>query len=288
METRDDARTTDTITITEHHLEDLGATGADLRCTCSTSRRSSTPPAVLEVHGALVQAGFADDCLTVQHVTHTSDSGGCLTVIVIGAILAAVAAIATNLGDLCITLPIIGAAAAAIALVAWLALRSTQCHFSVRCADADAVKTALDLLGRAGKGIAVYRTDWRYEVDSAALGDWALRCIEHANARAERVAAALGVRIVGVHAYEESHELPRRCTTPGLDHELLEAKSAAAPRCSRRSAVQPAAFAPAHADSERGGAHVTVRYRVSGYAPKGQFRPSEAEEAPAKRYGSLG
>jgi hypothetical protein len=169
--------------------------------------------------------------------------------------------------------------AAVLAIAAWFIVRSTRYAFVIRCGDTAAVERALDIVGRAGEAVAVNATDWRYEIDAAELGDWAVRCIERANARAATVAEALGVQVVGVYSYEEWHELPRRNYSAAPDAAMAEDAKApvAAARKSSLASLEPASVPlAAPTGSERGGAHVTVRYRVAGYAPREPARPTEA------------
>lgn len=267
----------DTITITEHQLQDLRATGADLRCTCSTHRRLGTPAAIRAIQAGLEREGFPGGSLTVQNITHASDFGGCLGAVIVAALVAAGLFAWLSPANLLIAFPVIGGAAASLALIAWFAVRSTQHAFVIRCKNSEEVERALAVLARVGEGVAVNATDWRYEIDSNALNDWAVQCIQRANARAERVAEALGVTIVGVHAYEESHVLPSRASTgpesPGA--EVEEAKLAAPKRRASAAGGPPSAPPGPLAGSERGGAHVTVRYRVTGYAPRAPARPTD-------------
>jgi uncharacterized protein YggE len=153
--------------------------------------------------------------------------------------------------------------------VAWFFFRSTQCAFAITCADAKAAERALDIIAKIG-GVAVTSTEWRYEVDSTTLGDWAVRCIERANARADKVAQALGVRVVGVFSYEESFELPQHHYSPEAAMPRAvstRGRSSAGPPSADELAEGPAS-APVLAGSERGGAEITVRYRVADYAPR--------------------
>jgi hypothetical protein len=258
-------RVPDTITIREHHSRELRTSSADLHCTCRTRRSMTTPPAVRNVQQALAGAGFPEGCLRVENLTRDSELGGCLGAVGGGAIIAAAIAAFVSSASLRTVLPIIAAAALCLGAIAWFFFRSTQCAFAVTCADAKAVERALDIIAKVG-GVAVTSTDWRYEVDSTALGDWAVKCIERANARADRVARALGVRVVGVFSYEESFELPQRHYSP--EGSMPRAMSTRGRSSANELEEEPSSAAPVLAGSERSGAEITVRYRVADYAPR--------------------
>ena len=265
----------DTITICEQHLIDLRTSSADLRCACWTRHPVAMPPAVRSVQEALVGAGFPRDCVTAQNLTRESEFGGCLGAVVAGAIIAAAIAAFISMQSLRTILPVIGVAMVVLGAVAWFFFRSTQCTFSVKCADDKAVERALDIIARVGRGVTVTSTEWRYEVDSTTLGDWATACIERANARAERVAEALGVRVVGIYSYEESFELPRRTYGPEASAARAQAprrRSGAAEGEEEQSGAEQTALL---AGSDRGGSHITVRYRVADYAPRTKTKASQ-------------
>ena len=255
----------DTITICERHAGELRTSSADLHCTCSARRSTTTPPAVREAQQALVGAGFPEGCLRVENLTRESELGGCLGAVGGGAVVAAAIAAFVSMASLRTVLPIIGAGALCLGAVAWFFFRSTQCAFAITCADAKAAERALDIIAKIG-GVAVTSTEWRYEVDSTTLGDWAVRCIERANARADRIAQALGVRVVGVFSYEESFELPRHHYSP--EGSMPRAMSTRGRSSANELEEEPSSAAPVLAGSERSGAEITVRYRVADYAPR--------------------
>jgi hypothetical protein len=274
-----DDRASDTITICERYFTDLRTTSADLHCLCSTRRLMTTPPAVRTVQEALIGAGFSEGCLTVKSLSRSSELGGCLGVI--GGVAIIVAAIVAyfHLGNLRTTLPVIAAAVVCLGVVAWILFRSTECAFAVTCADAAAVERALGLIAKVG-GVSVTSTVWRHEIDHCILGDWAVACIERANVRADRVAEALGVRVVGVASYEESFDLPDRHYSPDPMTPPPAAVIARRSRVGFHSGSRgggPSSMPTVLAGAERGGASVTVRYRVADYTPR--HRQRDADEA---------
>jgi uncharacterized protein YggE len=105
-------------------------------------------------------------------------------------------------------------------------------------------------------GAEVASIGWRYEVGEAARADWAVACVERANARAARLAAALTVRILGVHAYQEDHVLPQGAYAAPADAKVEVAASRA-----RMSSIA-ASLGDAVSNTERAGLRVTIAYRV--------------------------
>ena len=73
----------------------------------------------------------------------------------------------------------------------------------VHCAD---LSTLADLVGivAAQKNTALTSIEWGYPDDDAAHDDWLLACIVRVNEKSAKIAAALGVRVLGVQAFSES------------------------------------------------------------------------------------
>jgi hypothetical protein len=163
--------------------------------------------------------------------------------------------------DLVVPAAVIGGAV--IAGIFWWTNRTTQCTFRIICKDSEAVSRTHAKLGENSK-FQVTSTDWRYEIDSSTFTNWAEKCIQRANDRAEKVAAALGVKLDGVHSYEEDHELPRNYHTPGSSSDLNSMKMK---RSARTSIPTPGPsnygnFESLPTGSEKASAKILIRYRI--------------------------
>lgn len=74
----------------------------------------------------------------------------------------------------------------------------------VRCAD---LTTLGDLLGivTAQKSATLNSIEWGYPYGDTQRDEWLVECVARANAKAARIAEALGVRVLGVHAFSEEY-----------------------------------------------------------------------------------
>lgn len=257
----------DTITIDEYHYLDIKSEGADIECRVSERVGKGPIPGILSrVKASLREAGFAEDVLSVRNLRKDNETFGCVTTVAVIAVIAGTALAHSEKMDVASTLAGLTICAAVAVGLAWVFARRTECTFKIRCKDSESVGRTHKLLS-SFQPITILSTEWRYEVQSEALSDWADKCIRRANVRAQRVAKALGVQIVGIFSYEEKHELPKRHYTP--ENAPLEA---AAPR---RASYAKVAQTPPPPDLQaldvggdsRAGAHVSIRYRVANYSP---------------------
>ncbi len=248
---------TETVTIIEEQMQDIKSNGAEIRCSISMNgRMTGTPEPVAALRKALIDGGHTSDCIRIEGMTHSSsnESIGCTAIMV----LVACGAAFSKGAQLEVFLPVILIGGAAVMAYFWWFNRTTTCSFRIHCKDSAAVERTHQKLGENIK-FQVLNTDWRYEVDSAALTGWAEKCIQRAHLRAEKVAEALGVKLDGVHSYEESHSLPRNNYTPDF--------GGGAPAMARMAVARRAtldSYEPDNgpSDAERGGLGVIVRYRI--------------------------
>ncbi|MCA9716865.1 MAG: hypothetical protein KC468_19490 [Myxococcales bacterium] len=249
----------DTIAVCEYQFQELVARGSDVDCSVTSARApSGVPPALGELRASLRAAGFVEDCLQIDGVSRDNDSIGCAAVGALGVGAALLGGASVWGGDLLLVMSLAGAVAALAIGAAPVFGRATACRFRVRCDDAEKTGRALDILGAHTK-ISIVATRWRYELDAEQLGAWSERCVARANARAARIAAALGCALAGVHSYEEAHELPERAFTPEV---FAAGGEPARARGSLSSVAEPGEFT-ALTNTARAGARVIVRYRIA-------------------------
>lgn len=77
----------------------------------------------------------------------------------------------------------------------------------VHCADLLLLPSIVGIIS-AQKNTALTSIDWGYPDTDALRDDWLLACIARVNEKAEKIAAALGVRITGVAAFGEKRDDP--------------------------------------------------------------------------------
>jgi hypothetical protein len=242
----------DTITITEHHYEDVRSAAADVLVKVTeTSLGARSSQRLTALRERLSARGFAEGDLGLENLDHTPWSWFAIPLLFITPIAAAIGA-----GELRPGLVAFGAA-----LLLYLTLRTAKLGtlgttLKVNCAAASRVGIVVDEALSFGAEVASIH--WRYDVGEAARGDWAVTCVERANARAARLAAALGVRVSGVHAYGEEHVQP---AATYVGPAFLAAKPAARAKFDAASA----SIGPAPANTERAGMRVIVTYRVADY-----------------------
>lgn len=132
-------------------------------------------------------------------------------------------------------------------------------RLKIRCAD---LEKLADILGvvTSQKNAALSSLGWLYPDDDARRAVWLDDCLRRANARAARIAAGLGVQIVGVHRFSESYH----------DEEDGSVLTLGADFGSRRSVAMTSedlGLEVSHV--KRVQLYVSVDFRVSGYdAPK--------------------
>lgn len=76
---------------------------------------------------------------------------------------------------------------------------SAQYRVRIRCRDIDGLAGILGVI-TAQKVASLDRLDWQYPEIEATRTGWIEEAIAHANARAQAMAAALGVRVLGVRS----------------------------------------------------------------------------------------
>jgi hypothetical protein len=240
----------DTITITEQHYEDIRSAAADVLVKVSeTSLGARSSQRVAVLRDRLSARGFAEGDLALQDLDHTPWSWFAIPLLFIVPIAAAFGT----------REPRPGLVAFAVALLFFLALRAAKlgtlgATLKVHCAAASRVGVVVDEALSFGAEVA--SITWRYDVGEATRGDWAVACVERANARAARLAAALGVRVSGVHAYGEEH------VQPAATYTALPAEVAEPAKRRAKFDAASASLGPAPSNTERAGMRVTVTYRV--------------------------
>ena len=103
--------------------------------------------------------------------------------------------------------------------------KNSRVKYRLRVHCADLSKLA-DLVGivTAQKNTSLTSIDWGYPDTDAAHDDWLLACIARVNEKADKIAAALGVRILGVASFSETlmdpearhHQIPTLGGSPGM------------------------------------------------------------------------
>jgi hypothetical protein len=255
----------DTITITEYHFLDIKSNGADVECsTTAHTGRESTPPLVKAVAKELSAIGVKESALSVTNLSRSNDIIGCAGgLLVFAAVISAIALESRGI-KIETAAPYMLAAAIVIMGLAWHFGRQTTCSFKITCADNETVDRLQQLLSEKFQKVTLLSTAWRYDVPSKTLAEWADQCIERANARAARVATALGVQIIGVHSYEEKHELPQRHYSSDHGAPAMARSRAAAPYEMKGGGSARVGSYVAEGQ-ERSGAHVRIEYRVTNY-----------------------
>ncbi len=83
--------------------------------------------------------------------------------------------------------------------------KNSSAHYRLRIHCADLTQLA-DLIGivAAQKNAALSSLAWGYPDGDALHDDWLLACIARVNDKAAKIAAALGIRILGVAAFSET------------------------------------------------------------------------------------
>ena len=114
-----------------------------------------------------------------------------------------------------------------------------------------------DVLGviTSQKNAALNGIAWRYPEDAAEREAWLAACIAEANAKAARIAAALGVRLLGVRLFTENYHDPEayRADTIGISNAM------------RRARVSPEELGLEVSHTTTAMLQVDVQYRVSGF-----------------------
>lgn len=250
----------DTITITEYHYLDVKSSGADISCVVDAGAREGPYPQVItRIKSALRELKINEGAISIEQLKRDNEQFGCF----VGILFLILVAVGITEDTFqwhrlhLLGFSIIGAGC--LLLLFWLFGRRAKCTFKITCGSNDEVTRVHEMLERQFAHVTVLTTAWRYEVKSEQLGDWSELCIQRANVRAERVAKALGVVIVGVFSYEETHSLPARNYTSSSNAGLSSRHRVA------RSAESAGAYELHQTveGSERTGANIRIQYRVA-------------------------
>ncbi|MFT3773346.1 MAG: SIMPL domain-containing protein [Minicystis sp.] len=240
----------DTITVTEQHFEEIRSTGADVRLTASESGLGKgSSGRIAALRKMLGEKGFAEDDIMLHGVDRTP-WGWIAIPLGIAVSFGVLFALGLNAALLSAGIFVL-----VYMLLAALELGTVTATYQVRCADAERVSRLLEALFDFGAD--VQSITWRYDIVPAVRSEWTARAIERAKGRADRIAAALGVRILGVHAFDEEHRAPQVTAPPPV---VMAVKSERARAGKAMSVGESLGAAPSNA--ERAGVVVNVRYRV--------------------------
>jgi len=192
----------DTITLTETLHEEIRSAGADVTLAVSEGNafgRSSGR--IARLRHTLASRGFEEPDVLLEGVEKTAWAWLPLVAVVPWPFVVLLA-YGPRAG--------LGAALALLALALLLyAVRacSLRARHKLRCRDAAQVHDALDAVLSYGSA-EVLAVGWRCEVDALTRSAWAQRCVGRAGQRAQRMAEALGARVLGVHSLREEHAVP--------------------------------------------------------------------------------
>jgi uncharacterized protein YggE len=137
---------------------------------------------------------------------------------------------------------------------------SASYRLRVQVHQLDALPEVLGAI-TAAKNAELDRLVWRYPESAEQQAHWLELCIAQANTKARAAAAALGVRLVGVHRLTEQL---LGDTDSGVFPQALQA-AYGAPVTAMRSAAPDMGFDLSH--HKRGGMTVSIEYRVEGFSP---------------------
>jgi len=134
---------------------------------------------------------------------------------------------------------------------------SATYRLRVQVTELDALPEVLGAITSA-KNAQLDRLVWRYPESAEQQAHWLELCIAQANTKATAAAAALGVRLVGVHRLTEQ-------LLGDADSGVFPQAAYGAPVAAMRSAAPDMGFDLSH--HKRGGMTVSVEYRVEGFRP---------------------
>ena len=135
---------------------------------------------------------------------------------------------------------------------------SATYRLKVHCAR---LELLADLLGAitAQKNTTLQSIAWGYPDDHAVRGQWLDDCIRRANEKARRVAAGLGVELMGVHSFEETYADPESERPIRFEFEM------AAPMARQRKQISSEDLGLEVSHSKEVVLSIEVEYRVSGF-----------------------
>ena len=254
----------DLITIVEYHFQDIHGTGADVECeVIGRAIQGPLPSVISEIREALKDQNFDETAMNIGYFQKASRNGWWSLLVIFGVLglLAGIPLVVTFGGiteskafwvwGAIITI--------ATAILVW-APSKVRCSFRIRCDQKSAVERIYSVLQSNFPKVTILRAHPRFNVESAILADWALKCIERANVRAQGVAKALGVRILGVYSYEEDHTLPKNHYTPGQ----VSMPAMSRVRGNNRSYMSN--FTNDYSEQSRAGASIRIQYRIENPA----------------------
>ena len=247
----------DTITLTEHHFTDIRSTSADVLVKVSeTSLGARSSQRFAALRERLAERGFAEGEVMLQGIDLTPWAWIAIPFIFIAPI-----AIVIGMGALQPGLVAGGAFVFLYLVLRAAKLGTVTATLKVHCAGAARVSVVIDEALSFGAEVA--SIGWRYDIEETSQGDWAVKCVERANARAARLAAVLGVRILGVHEYQEDQVLPQTAYTvpAAAQMEVASRRKARLGRVSESLGESPS-------NTERAGLRVTIAYRVGDQAAR--------------------
>jgi hypothetical protein len=247
----------DTITLTEHHYTDIRSTSADVLVKVSeTSLGARSSLRVAGLRGRLAERGFAEGEVMLQGVDLTPWAWIAIPFIFIVPI-----AIVIGGGALQPGLVAGGTFVFLYLLLRAAKLGSVTATLKVHCAGAARVSIVIDEALSFGAEVA--SIGWRYDIEETSQVDWAVKCVERANGRAARLAAALGVGVLGVHEYHEEQVLPQTAYTAPAAAQMAVASH----RKARLGHVSES-LGESPSNSDRAGLRVTIAYRVGDQAAR--------------------
>lgn len=132
----------------------------------------------------------------------------------------------------------------------------------IRC---EALDNLADVLGAitSQKNVTLNGIVWRYPEDSGEDEQWLDDCLAEANRKARRMAAALGVRLLGVRSCVEQYT---GYGSEGGEHWLAESLGASAQPAMRRARVSAEELGLEVSHTKHVQLSVRVEYRISGFA----------------------
>ena len=136
--------------------------------------------------------------------------------------------------------------------------KSSRARYRLRIHCADLSRLA-DIIGiiAGQKNVALNTLAWGYPDDEALRDTWLLACIARVSEKSAKIAAALGVRVLGVHTFSETLE------DPEAKHPRPAPRGAEPVGMMRRMTSEDLGLEVSHTKT----VHITVRveYLVSGY-----------------------
>ena len=240
----------DTITVTEEHFEDIRSEGADVAIAVwEWSFGSRSTGGIAHLREALVAQGLTAADISLVNVERMQWAW---VLMVVG--------MAASFALMVARQPLAAIAALVGGVLLWATLRVSRAGtvtatFKVRCTDDGRVGPLLERV--FGTRNAELRSiTHRYNANPGLAKEGATSAIQRANARAQAIASALGVTIVGVHRYDEERMEPPSGERHGAPPPAMAVR--------RRGTGSLAESLGPVSGTERAGVRVTVTYRITG------------------------